>query len=77
MAPLFSVEIPRLHRHIAIHNHELELILPMEGAALSSEGMLAFQTAFAPCHNRSGIWTWNQDPSGLSDLFLKRKIWEI
>ena len=97
LAPLFSVSIRRLHRHVMStwtttvpdnnnnNNNDkasslpsssssfvtYELVLPMEGAALSSEGMHAFTTALAPCHNQSGIFAWN-DPVALSELFVKR-----
>jgi len=82
LAPLFSVSIRRLHRHVVSYwsesttniNHQMvtyELVLPMEEAALSSEGMHAFATAFAPCHNQSGIFAWN-DPLTTSEFFVKR-----
>jgi Gpi16 subunit, GPI transamidase component len=79
LAPLFSISIPRLHRHWlswqdphdALLRH-FELLLPTEGSALSSEGMREFSTAFSPCLNQSGIFHWN-DPKTMSELFVKRQ----
>ena len=51
---------------------DYELVLPMEGAALSSEGMHAFATTLAPCHNQSGIFSWN-DPQTLSDILAVKR----
>ena len=51
---------------------DYELVLPMEGAALSSEGMHAFATTLAPCSNQSGIFSWN-DPSTLSDILAVKR----
>jgi Gpi16 subunit, GPI transamidase component len=78
LAPLFSISIPRLHRHWfswpdpndGLLRH-FELFLPTEGSALSSEGMREFATAFSPCYNQSGIFHWNT-PKIMSELFVKR-----
>lgn len=78
LAPLFSVSIRRLHRHWISwtdKNNNLQhfqLVLPMEGASLSSEGMHCLATAFSPCHNQSGIFNWNS-PLEMSDFIVKRQ----
>jgi len=88
LAPLTSADVKRLHRHflfevechptnkstvttIQVH---YRLILPMEGPALSSEGMQAFTQTLSPCHNSSsgGIWSWNS-PDQLSNLMAKNR----
>lgn len=74
LAPLSSIDCPRLHRYRKVDHKEgvthFTTILPMEGSPVAAEGMLAFQS-FSPCQNHSGLWS-GTDADGFSAILLGR-----